>query len=259
MYPNMSQFNTRKALAAAGIVAASLALSGCQALFGPSFASRGEAQNVDMADYFEGRLAIGRLYLEKGLTTQAITAFRQASYDPRFAGEAFNGMAIAYDQLGRGDLAHRYFNMAVAAAPQDNRFSRNLARLESRVPVLPDAMPQVRQVELAQLDIPQLSEKPAPPALERRGSITIGAKPASGIVVASRPESSAVRTSRSEVRVSPAAAVPAAQPVRTAANAPARNEGRAVIARARRSAAARRGYPVRLVFNDNKASLVSQD
>ncbi len=165
----MLQFNARKAMAATGIVAASIALSGCQALFGPSFASRGEAQNVDMADYFEGRLAMGRLYLEKGLTTQAIIAFRQASYDPRFAGEAFNGMAIAYDQLGRGDLAHRYFNMAVAAAPQDDRFSRNLARLESRVPVMPDAMPQVQPVELAQLDLPEMSEEPAPPAARKAG------------------------------------------------------------------------------------------
>lgn len=255
----MLQFNARKAMIAAGIVAASLALSGCQALFGPSFVSRGEARNVDMADYFEGRLAIGRLYLEKGLTTQAIIAFRQASYDPRFAGEAFNGMAIAYDQLGRTDLAQRYFNMAVAAAPQDDRFSRNLARLESRVPVLPDAVPQVQPVELAQLNLPLPSQELAPNALERRGSITIGARPANGIVVASRPESSAVRTSRTEVRVSPAAAVPAAQPVRTAANASPHSKGRAVIARARRSAAARRGYPVRLVFNDNSATLVAQD
>lgn len=255
----MLQFNVRKAMTATGIVAASLALSGCQAIFGPSLASRSEVQNVDMGDYFEGRLAIGRLYLEKGLTTQAITAFRQASYDPRFAGEAFNGMAVAYDQLGRSDLAHRYFAMAVEAAPQDDRFSRNLARLESRVPLMPDAVPQVQQVELAQLDMPRLSEEAAPPALERRGSITIGAMPATGIVVASRPETSAVRTSRSEVSVSPAAAVPTAQPVRTADSGATRSEGRAVIARARRSAAARRGYPVRLVFNDSKASLVSQD
>ena len=256
----MLHFNVRKVVAATGIVAASFALSGCQALFGPSLASRGEAQNVDMADYFEGRLAVGRLYLEKGLTTQAIIAFRQASYDTRFAGEAFNGMAVAYDQLGRTDLAHRYFNMAVAAAPQDDRFSRNLARLENRIPVLPDAVTQVEPVELAQLELPEpAAANPVEPVLERRGAITIGARPASGIVVASKPETAAIRTSRSEVRVAPPAAAPAAEPVRTAAREPARGEGRAVIARARRSAAARRGYPVRLVFNDHKASLVLQD
>ena len=255
----MLHFNVRKVAAATGIVAASFALSGCQALFGPSFASRGEAQNVDMGDYFEGRLAIGRLYLEKGLTTQAIIAFRQASYDPRFAGEAFNGMAVAYDQLGRTDLAHRYFNMAVAAAPQDDRFSRNLARLENRIPVLPDAMPQAEPVELARLELPDFSAEPVEPALEKRGPITIGARPPSGVVVASRPETATVRTSRSEMRVAAAGAAPAAPAVRTAAREPVRSEGRAVIARARRSAAARRGYPVRLVFNDNKASLVSQD
>lgn len=256
----MLKTNTRKAMAATGIVAAALALSGCQAIFGPSTAARSDPQAVDMGDYFEGRLAVGRYYLEKGLTTQAITAFRQASYDPRFAGEAYNGMAIAYDQLGRTDLAHRYFNQAVAAAPNDDRFLRNLARLENRTPVLPDAMPQVQQVEMAQMALPELPAIAAEPELEKRGAITIGAKPATGIAVAGRPASDAVRVSRSEVRVAPAAApVKAASPVRTAVRAESVSESRAVIARARRSAAARRGYPIRLVFNDNQASLSAQD
>ena len=267
----MLKLNARKAVTATAIVAASLGLSGCQALFGPSTASRGEAQNVDMGDYFEGRLAVGRYYLEKGLTTQAITSFRQASYDPRFAGEAYNGMAIAYDQLGRSDLAHRYFSMAVASAPGDDRFSRNLARFENRTPVLPDALPQAQQVELADMDLPELPAiAAAEPQVEKRGPITIGARPATGITVAGRSTGEAVRVSKAEVRVAPAAApvsagsvsaglVSAASPVRTAARGETQSAGRAVISRARRSAAARRGYPVRLVFNGNQASLASQD
>lgn len=258
----MPKFNGRKAIAATAIVVASLGLSGCQSLFGPSTVSRAAPQDIDMGDYFEGRLAVGRYYLEKGLTTQAITSFRQASYDPRFAGEAYNGMAIAYDQLGRSDLAHRYFNMAVAAAPGDDRFSRNLARLENRTPVLPDAMPQTQQVELAEMDLPELPAIGADqPEMEKRGPITIGAMPATGITIASRSSGDAVRASKAEVRVAPAAAAPAnaPAPVRTAVRTDPQAAGRAVISRARRSAAARRGYPIRLVFNDNQASLTSQD
>ena len=102
------------------------------------------------------------------------------------------------------------------------------------------------------------------------GPITIGARPATGITVAGRSTGEAVRVSKAEVRVAPAAApvsnnpvsagsVSAASPVRTAARAESQSAGRAVISRARRSAAARRGYPVRLVFNGNQASLASQD
>ena len=39
-------------------------------------------------------------------------------------------MAIAYDRMGRYDLAGRFFAQAVAAAPQDARFARNASRFE---------------------------------------------------------------------------------------------------------------------------------
>jgi Tfp pilus assembly protein PilF len=105
---------------------ASLALGGCQALFGSqSFASRApvaESALFDMSDYFTARLEAGRTHLARGRPAAAVTAFRQASYDPAHAGRAFNGMGVAYAQMGRQDLAQRYFTMAVAADPQDQRF-----------------------------------------------------------------------------------------------------------------------------------------
>ncbi|GGD57323.1 tetratricopeptide repeat protein [Croceicoccus mobilis] len=245
----------KRAIALTALAAASMGLSGCQSIFGTSHAEA-EATNVDMGDYFEGRLAVGRYYLEKGLVTKAVIAFRQASYDPEYAGEAYNGMAIAYDRLGRTDLAHRYFTMAVAAAPRDDRFTRNLARLEGSMPIMPD-QPATQQVEMAELEMPV----PAARQREHRGAITIGALPGPAAVSVGKVPNSSVKVASRE-------AADAAAPVRTAsrpaivkvgsAQAPAvrvekretLSASRSVVQRARRSAQARRGYPIRFSFND---------
>lgn len=121
-----------KFLAAAGAAAM---LSGCQSIFDdrPLFgrSSLADAAAVDMSDYFVARLEAGRAHLLRNRPTQAVIAFRQASYYPARSAEAFNGMAVAYARLGRSDLAARHFAMAVAADPADPRFARNLARLQS--------------------------------------------------------------------------------------------------------------------------------
>jgi tetratricopeptide (TPR) repeat protein len=75
-------------------------------------------------------LEAGRNHLLRQRPAQAVNAFRQASRDPALAGEAFNGMGVAYAKMGRPDLARRYFDLAVAADPHDARYQRNLARLE---------------------------------------------------------------------------------------------------------------------------------
>lgn len=116
------------------VLAASSLVGGCQTLFGSApFAERAPSEasgSIDMSDYFAARLEAGRIHLERGRLTQAVTAFRQASYDPAYAARAYNGMGVAYAQIGRQDLARRYFAMAVSADPQDERFARNLARLD---------------------------------------------------------------------------------------------------------------------------------
>jgi tetratricopeptide (TPR) repeat protein len=86
---------------------------------------------LDMSDYFQSLIDTGKAELMAGRTTEAIVAFRQASYDPAHAAEAYNGMGVAYAMLGRNDLATRFFTSAVAANPADGRFSRNLARTET--------------------------------------------------------------------------------------------------------------------------------
>ncbi|KLI64405.1 tetratricopeptide repeat protein [Aurantiacibacter marinus] len=109
-----------------------VALSGCQSFpmhFGMQ--DRAEASVPDMSSYFAQRLNDGRRHLSAQRPGAAVDAFRQASYHPDFAGEAYNGMAIAFDQMGRYDLAERFFAQAMEAAPEDERFARNAARFDT--------------------------------------------------------------------------------------------------------------------------------
>jgi tetratricopeptide (TPR) repeat protein len=113
--------------------ACSLVLSACQAVDESSSIShlgRSSSSAVDLSGYFHARLDAGRNHLVRHRLTQAVTAFRQASYDPALASEAFNGLGVAYARLGRADLARRYFGLAVSADPQDPRYRRNLARVD---------------------------------------------------------------------------------------------------------------------------------
>ncbi len=120
-------------LIAMSVIAASLA--GCQGF--PIFAgatNRLPAPSIDTTSYFAQLVDEGRLHLRANRPGQAINSFRRASYHVDYAGEAYNGMAVAYQMLGRGDLAERFFLAAIEADPLDGRFSRNLARFErSRV------------------------------------------------------------------------------------------------------------------------------
>lgn len=242
----------RKIATIAGLVLATTALGGCQAIFG-SDQAEADLQDLDMSGYFDQRLAMGKAHLDAGRPTKAIVAFRQASYDPRVAGEAYNGMAIAYDQLGRADLAARYFEAAVAAAPEDARFARNLARLEGR-PTVPQFAPEDLQVEMAVND----------PGFEVRGPVTIASPPTqlSGPVsVEKAPEVRVARTSQGQVALAAAPAAPLVKtttPVRTAEKLggnrhvkvePKMSAARLTSLRARRGAQARKAYPIRIVLN----------
>lgn len=139
----------RGVVSAMALASASLILGGCQSIFGDAFAvssSRAVSASVDLSDYFASRLETGRRHLANNRPTQAVVAFRQASYDAAYSGEAFNGMAVAYAQIGRRDLAERYFELAIAADPADERFARNLARLDRA------AEPSIPDVRLAKND-----------------------------------------------------------------------------------------------------------
>ncbi len=70
----------------------------------------------------------GKALLARGQNADAISAFRAALRQEENSAEAHNGLAIAYDRIGRKDLARRYFELAVADKPQDQRYRTNLAR-----------------------------------------------------------------------------------------------------------------------------------
>ncbi len=108
-----------------------LATAGCASL---DFTPRSKtAQQTDMSGYFAERLEVGRAHLAAGRPTKAIEAFRQASYNNALAPEAFNGMAVAYSTLGRDDVARDLFARAADLDPTDQRYWRNLARVDERI------------------------------------------------------------------------------------------------------------------------------
>lgn len=126
-----------KRLFAATAISLSIPLSGCAGIglfdFGKS-SSQAQASrpHTDLSAYFDRRLADGKRHLTAGRLGLASEAFRQASYEPRHEAEAFNGLGIVYDRLGRTDLAERYFKAAVQLSPLEFRFARNLARFEGK-------------------------------------------------------------------------------------------------------------------------------
>jgi len=72
-------------------------------------------------------LARARTYLAARQYGLAIELFKTAGRDPALELDSLNGLAIAYDGIGRGDLAERYFQKALALRTDDERTRRNLA------------------------------------------------------------------------------------------------------------------------------------
>lgn len=178
--------------------------------------------SVDVSSYFAQRLEDGRRELRANRPASAITAFRQASYHPDFAGPAYNGMAISYDMIGRFDLAQRFFAAAVEAAPEDARFARNLERFEVQQVARSFAAAE-RQLAAAE-PMQEATNIPAAPAATveqaRAGRIT-------GESVPPRPD----------------------DPSRVASTRLGRNERRASVVHV--GAMAGRGdYPVRIALSD---------
>ncbi|MXO86010.1 hypothetical protein GRI38_08180 [Altererythrobacter aurantiacus] len=106
------------------------ALSGCQSFSAAfNFGGRDEPRRASANIFGPADLAAGKAALRDGHVGNAIPAFQKAALNPATAGEAYNGLGIAYAKLGRANLAERHFAKAVTLAPGDTRFSANLARL----------------------------------------------------------------------------------------------------------------------------------
>lgn len=120
-----------------GLVVLSLvctpALSGCQWFGGGKADLASSGLTRDIAETFgEDQLAAGKAALAERRTSEAIDSFMVARLYPVHAAEAYNGLGVAYSQLGRSDLTEKFFQTAIALAPGDERYRSNLALLYER-------------------------------------------------------------------------------------------------------------------------------
>ncbi|GMN01854.1 hypothetical protein [Erythrobacter sp. MTPC3] len=160
---------------------AAVSLSSCQSLwsdlgFGPKKSNDEAAMASDTL-----RIDRGRQALRMQSPGTAIHHFERAALDAEHAPEAFNGMGVAYAMLGREDLAERFFNAALMLRPQDERYTRNLARLynsdignsrRARAKVQTDTLQALADAKAA-----AIGDGLLPAAVKdtgRRGAITIG-------------------------------------------------------------------------------------
>jgi Flp pilus assembly protein TadD len=197
---------------------AALPLGGCQALFGKSermAAAKSPAVRGDARELARAELTKGREALDKGNWAEAVMAFREAQRVPEFAAAAHNGMGVAYAQLGRTDIAERFFLLAVSEAPEDRRFSANLAKLYAL-----NAKAQPEAPTLAQAPV---AVQPQAPMLNTASAVRV-----------ERSQAKLVRTAQGELRLQGAATDKGS----LAITVPQGNEGRAGLTFTRRTARA---------------------
>lgn len=65
--------------------------------------------------------------LEAGHPALALEGFRQALRSNGSTTDALNGLAVAYDQLGRFDLSRRFYELALATDPTNEKVLHNIA------------------------------------------------------------------------------------------------------------------------------------
>lgn len=184
------------------LAAASTLLGGCHSIFHSSRMDRINAKvrvsGTELAAPAR-ELQEGKRLLAEGSYALAISAFHSARLDPGLAGEANNGLGVAYAQMGRADLAARYFTLAVFGDPADTRFRANLARLKDEQV----RTERTRMLAAASAPAPAHSA-PGPSA----GARLIAAS--SGVIRIELPEARLVRSAPNMVTLSlPARAAPA--------------------------------------------------
>lgn len=216
-------------------------LGGCQSIFGHQSAQLevrplGAEQSTAAAAI---ALEAGRQQLNNGDVASAIASFRTASLDPATAAPAHNGLGISYALLGRGDIAERHFLQAIAAAPDEERYSANLAKFY-----------RSREAAMAKVQV-------APAPQRDLSSRMVQAGPSQVMVSSPSPLAGFTRVSRQEVaiRTEPSKPVNAtSDPRRRNPRFAAKTAGYPVHvdfvppAAPEASTRAPQGYPVKIVF-----------
>ena len=72
-------------------------------------------------------LTDAKLQFQLGNFALAIDQFRKAARQSPENVDAYNGLAASYDRLGRFDLSQRYYEQALALAPEDPKVRHNFA------------------------------------------------------------------------------------------------------------------------------------
>jgi tetratricopeptide (TPR) repeat protein len=105
---------------------ASVFLAGCAVSSAPEVRIALDSARTSMET--GSSLAKGRALFALGEYGIAIETFRLAVREAPDGADGYNGLAAAYDMLGRFDLSGIYYEMALARAPTDGRIYRNMAR-----------------------------------------------------------------------------------------------------------------------------------
>lgn len=149
------------------LLAASVSLTGCQAIFGSRTAHVDSADGAQIASAeVNPALDQGRQLLMAGRIAQAIGLLRVAQRDPDSMAEASNALGVAYAKLGRHDLADRYFRMALSLEPGDARFAANMLRLQHDYDLAQRRNEEAAQMALRAAEELRLAEAQANAAAE---------------------------------------------------------------------------------------------
>lgn len=173
---------------AAAIVLTPL-IGGC-ALFHPSARADFNVrvpEQLSAEQYGAQQMALGRRMLDEGQYGQAIIAFRNVQHLPEYAAAAHNGLGIAYGQIGRFDLAERYFRLATTEAPSDARYQANLNRFYRSVPAV-----AVKSDRSSQMASAQEAVQPSQAVVYRTANATVRIE---------LPAARTVKVSSNEVRI----------------------------------------------------------
>ncbi|MEO5597286.1 MAG: hypothetical protein ABIQ66_01565 [Novosphingobium sp.] len=219
-------------------------LTGCKSLFSARGSSHVEVKLQDdqqLAQYAPMQMEIGRQALANGEYGLALIAFRNAQHDPVWTAAAHNGMAVAFDEIGRPDLAEGFFQQAIADNPEDPRYQANLQHFYASSAAIP--IKTERPEQLASAMTVQLPEPDGAKADGSRPDIVyVGSANRSRTAMNDQPmvlkrvSAQEVQISRPQVAVATRNQRPGSRPRAAVAT----STGRAVPA-----------YPVRITFSPN--------
>jgi len=148
-------------------------LGGCHSVFSAHFARHAAPEykqlvRIDGAAEPTGAgsaTAQGRAHLAAGEPGTAAESFQRALGMGEPIAPAANGLGVAYAELGRYDLAYRFFAQAISADPANRQYLQNLARLDQtqRLAAERDAKAARDLADARSAVVTPIAARPAPP------------------------------------------------------------------------------------------------